>query len=112
LILNEKRKLYARSVQFKFHDIDRSVLESAIGRGDRRLGSVIESAWQAGAKFDLWDECFDAAIWRRAFERFGLTLENSAQRQFERDEILPWEHLGGPDKKYLLGHLDKAMEKV
>jgi len=112
LILNEKRKLRARSVQFKFHDIDRSVLESAIARGDRRLGSVIESAWQAGAKFDLWDECFDAAIWRTAFERFGFGLEDFAQKQFASDEILPWEHLGGPDKKYLLSHLDKAMKKV
>jgi len=112
LILNEKRKLRARSVQFKFHDIDRSVLESAIARGDRRLGSVIESAWQAGAKFDLWGECFDPAIWRTAFERFGFGLEDFAQRQFASDEILPWEHLGGPGKKHLLGHLDKAMKKV
>ena len=112
LILNEKRKVGAKSVQFKFHDIDRSVLESAIARGDRRLCSVIESAWQAGAKFDLWDECFDPAIWRTAFERFGFTLEDFAQKQFASDEILPWEHLGGPDKKYLLGHLDKAMKKV
>jgi len=112
LILNEKRKVGARSVQFKFHDIDRSVLESAINRGDRRLCNVIESAWQAGAKFDLWGECFDLAIWQRAFEKFGLTLEDSTQRQFASDEILPWEHLGGPDKKHLLGYLDKAMKKV
>jgi radical SAM family uncharacterized protein len=112
LILNEKRRLGARTVQFKFHDIGRSVLESAIGRGDRRLGNVIESAWQAGAKFDLWDECFDAELWQKAFEKFGFDLDQLAQRQYEPDEILPWEHLGGPGKKYLLGHLDKAMNKV
>ena len=102
LILNEKRKLGARSVQFKFHNIERSVLESAIGRGDRRLSNVIENAWRNGAKFDLWDECFNADIWREAFEQFGLDLENTAQRQFDIEEILPWEHLGGPDKEYLL----------
>ena len=112
LILDEKRKLHAKFLQFKFHNINRSVLESAIGRGDRRLCSVIEAAWQGGARFDLWDECFDYELWQKAFEKFGMDVEAVAQRQFGTDEILPWEHLGGPDKKYLLGHLDEAMKKV
>jgi len=108
LILDEKRKRRAKFLQFKFHDINCSVLESVIGRGDRRLCDVIEEAWQGGARFDLWDECFDFEIWRRAFDKFGFDLEKLAQREFERDEILPWGHLGGPGKKYLLGHLDEA----
>jgi radical SAM family uncharacterized protein len=112
LILDEKRRLRARFLQFKFHDVNRSVLESAIGRGDRRLCDVIEAAWRAGAKFDLWDECFNIAIWRTALEKFGLDLEELAQRRFNSDEILPWEHLGGPDKKYLLGHFEKAMKEI
>ncbi len=110
LILDEKRKLRAKFLQFKFHDINGSVLESVIGRGDRRLCDVIEAAWREGAKFDLWNECFDFEIWQRTFEKFGFDLDKLAQREFERDEILPWEHLGGPEKKYLLGHLDEAME--
>ena len=108
LILDEKKRLRAKFLHFKFHDIERSILESAIGRGDRRCGDVIEAAWREGARFDLWDECFDPAIWRGAFERFGFDLESLAGRQFAPDEILPWEHLGGPEKKYLLGHLEKA----
>lgn len=112
LILDQKRKLQAKFLRFKFHNIDRSVLESAIGRGDRRLCDVIEAAWRSGARFDLWNECFDPAIWQEAFERFGFDMESLAQRQFGTDEILPWEHLGGPDKDYLLGHLAKAMEEV
>jgi radical SAM family uncharacterized protein len=112
LILDEKRKLRAKMVQFKFHNIECSVLESAIGRGDRRLADVIEEAWKNGAKFDLWDECFDPAIWRAAFEKFGLALNKLAARKFEPDEILPWQHLGGPEKKYLLTHLNKAMKKA
>jgi radical SAM superfamily enzyme YgiQ (UPF0313 family) len=112
LILDEKRRLGAKFLQFKFHDIGRSVLESAIGRGDRRLCDVIEAAWQGGARFDLWDECFNPVVWWEAFERFGFDVEELAQRGFGRDEILPWEHLGGPGKKYLLGHLEKAMDEV
>ncbi len=112
LILDEKRKLHAKFLQFKFHDINRSILESAIARGGRECCDVIEAAWQDGARFDLWDECFDYELWQRAFEKFGIDIETAAQRRFGPDEILPWEHLGGPEKKYLLGHLDKAMEGV
>ena len=102
LILDEKRRRRARFLQFKFHDIGRSILESAIGRGDRRMGAVVEAAWRAGARFDLWDECFDYGLWREAFVKSGMDVEALAQRQFEKDEILPWEHLGGPGKQYLL----------
>jgi radical SAM family uncharacterized protein len=110
LILDEKRKLRAKMVQFKFHDIERSVLESAIGRGDRKLADVIEQAWKNGAKFDLWDECFKPAVWQAAFEKFGLDLNELATKKFEPDEILPWEHLGGPDKNGLLKHLKDSVK--
>jgi radical SAM family uncharacterized protein len=105
LILDGKKARRAKFLHFKFHDIDRSILESAIGRGDRRLCDVIEQAWRIGAKFDLWDECFQCELWEKAFEKFGMNLQQAAQKSFEPDEILPWEHLGGPDKKYLLQHL-------
>jgi radical SAM family uncharacterized protein len=112
LILDEKRKLNAKSLHFKFHNIECSVLESAIGRGDRRLCSVIETAWQDGARFDLWDECFNYQIWQNSFEKFGLNIDAAAQKQFEPDETLPWQHLGGPDKNYLLTLLDKATKTI
>jgi radical SAM family uncharacterized protein len=112
LILDRKKELRAKILHFKFHDINRSILESAVGRGGREYSNIIEAAWQNGARFDLWDECFDYTLWQRAFEKFGMDVEAIAQRQFGPDEILPWEHLGGPDKKYLLGHLDDAMKQV
>lgn len=112
LILDEKRIRRAKFLQFKFHDIGRSILESAIGRGDRRLADVIEAAWRDGAKFDLWDECFDYVLWKNAFLKSGIDVEAAAQRQFDQGEILPWEHLGGPGKQYLLTHLDKALDSA
>jgi radical SAM family uncharacterized protein len=112
LILDEKKKLRANFLHFKFHNINRSGLESAIGRGDRRFSDVIEQAWRNGAKFDLWDECFGFSLWQKAFEKFGIDVETIAQKQFDADEILPWEHLGWPGKEYLLGHLEKAMEQT
>jgi len=112
LIIDKKLKLRAKFLQFKFHDIERSILESAIGRGDRRLGDVIEAAWRAGARFDLWDECFDYEIWRKAFEQSGIDVELAAQRQFDPEEALPWDHLGGPEKKYLLDHLGETKKEI
>jgi radical SAM family uncharacterized protein len=112
LILDEKKRLGAKFLNFKFHNIEQSMLESAIGRGDRRMADVIEAAWRNGARFDLWNECFNFQIWEKAFSDFGMNLQTAAQRQFQTDEMLPWEHLAGPEKVYLLNHLARAMEKT
>lgn len=112
LILDEKKKLGAKFLQFKFHDIEQSLLESAIGRGDRRLCDVIEFAWRNGARFDLWSESFKPELWEAAFEKFGMNLDKASQRQFSTDEILPWEHLGGPEKDYLLKHYNESAKGV
>jgi radical SAM family uncharacterized protein len=104
LILDEKQRRRIKYLRFKFHNIEQSLLESAIGRGDRRRGDVIEAAWRGGARFDLWDENFNYAAWQAAFAAAGLSPDHMAQREFTPDEILPWEHLGGPDKTYLLSH--------
>ena len=76
-------------------------MESALARSDRRICDVIEAAWRLGARFDLWDECFNYDLWIKAFDTHGLNLELQAQKKFEPDDYLPWQHLGGPDKKYL-----------
>ena len=112
LIIEKKLKLRAKFLQFKFHDLSRSILESAIGRGDRNLCAVIEAAWRAGARFDLWDECFDYELWREAFEQSGVDVETAAQKQFTPEETLPWDHLGGPGKEYLLGHLEETKKEI
>jgi radical SAM family uncharacterized protein len=112
LILDEKSRLRADYLRFKFHDTDRSVLESAIGRSDRRCAEVIEAAWRAGARFDLWDDVFDARIWRTAFAQAGMDLDALAQKQFDPAEVLPWEHLGGPAKQYLLTHHADVVQEL
>ncbi|MGE5296636.1 MAG: TIGR03960 family B12-binding radical SAM protein [Solirubrobacterales bacterium] len=112
LIIDEKLRLRATFLMFKFHEMDQSILEAAMGRGDRRYGDIIETAWRRGARFDLWNDCFNYATWRDAFASAGLDLETAAQRGFAADEALPWEHLGGPDKSYLLTHHNQAREMI
>jgi radical SAM family uncharacterized protein len=108
LIIDEKLRLRAKFLMFKFHEMDQSILEAAMGRGDRRYGDIIEAAWRRGARFDLWNDCFNYAIWREAFADAGLDLETAAQRRFATEEQLPWAHLGGPEQSYLLTHHDDA----
>jgi len=112
VVLDEKQRLRAKYLQFKFHEMDRSVLEAAIGRGNRQCADVIESAWRAGARFDLWDDIFNCQIWQSAFAQFGMDFNALAQRQFDPEEILPWEHLGGPAKQYLLTHHAEAVQML
>ncbi len=112
IILDRKRELRARFLKFKFHQVERSILESVMGRADRRMCEVVETAWKNGARFDLWSEGFDYGIWQEAFAEHGLDAEAAAQRSFDTDEILPWEHLGGAGKKYLVDHFNTAMEEA
>ena len=112
VILDRKRQLNAKFLKFNFHGIEASILESVIARADRRIADVIETAWRNGARFDLWTERFDLEIWTQAFKEHGMDMDQLAQKDFTEDEILPWEHLGGPAKKYLLDHYKKAHEAV
>ena len=80
-------------VQFKFHRIERSILECVIARGDRRVGEAIEAAWRLGARFDAWDEHFDCDKWTVAFEQTGIDPAFYAHRQRPLEELLPWDHI-------------------
>ncbi len=80
-------------VNVKFHFIERSCLEGVIARGDRRVGDVIQAAWQGGATMDSWDEHFEYDRWQRAFEQTGVDPADYAHRAFDLDEPLPWSHI-------------------
>ena len=112
LILHRKDELRAKFIRFKFHEIDRSILESAMGCGDRRYCDVIETAWRKGAKFDLWNEGFDLRIWQEAFKAAGMELEQEAQKAYAPEQRLPWSHLGGPEYDYLLKHYHQAINTI
>ena len=86
--------MHGKGLALSWHDPTASILEAALGRGDRRLGAVIRRAWEKGARFDAWDEHFDYSIWLAAFAESGLDPAWYAQRDIPTDEQLPWTHLG------------------
>lgn len=90
------RELSRRSpITFKFHRVERSLLEGVICRGDRRVTSAIEAAWRNGARMDSWDEYFDYARWQAAFEQTGVDAAFYL-RQLPLDCRLNWSHIAGP----------------
>ncbi|MCR3921920.1 MAG: TIGR03960 family B12-binding radical SAM protein [Firmicutes bacterium] len=90
-------------VQFQWHGAQTSLLEAAIARGGRELAPVIVRAAELGCKLDGWDEYFSYSLWQQAFDEHGLDIETCAQRQYDEEEFLPWDHLdAGVSKRYLL----------
>ena len=97
-MIEHKQKLLMDSVKTKkikvsYHDPNVSQLEVILAKGDRRLCKAIYTAWQKGCKFDSWDEHFKFDKWMEAFADCGIDPSFYANRRFEYDEILPWDHL-------------------
>lgn len=96
--IERKQKLLVDSVKTKkikvsWHDPNVSILEAVLAKGDRRLCKVIYTAWKKGCKFDSWSEYYKFDKWMEAFEECGVDPSFYANRRFEYDEILPWDHL-------------------
>jgi radical SAM-linked protein len=74
-----------RGLKANFTDVRISAMEDFLGRGDRRLSSVIHRAWQLGAGMDAWWESLDRAFaaWTQAIAESDLTWK---YRQIEAGE--------------------------
>ncbi|HUX02599.1 MAG: TIGR03960 family B12-binding radical SAM protein [Phycisphaerae bacterium] len=82
--------LRERRINLRIHRLDRSLLEGALARGDRRIGRAVYEAWRAGARFDAWDETFKPAAWQAGFKAAGVDPAFYAHRERGQDEVLPW----------------------
>lgn len=96
--IERKQKLLLDSVKTKkirvsYHDSNVSLLEAVLAKGNRKLCDVIYTAWKKGCKFDSWSEHYRFDLWLEAFAECGVDPAFYANRRFEYDEILPWEHL-------------------
>ena len=97
-MIEHKQKLLMDSIKTKkirvsYHNPDVSMLEAILAKGDRRLCKAVYAAWKNGCKFDSWDEYFKYDKWLEAFEECGIDPSFYANRRFDYNEILPWDHL-------------------
>lgn len=110
--LRVKKHFYNRkNIKIKYHAIESSHLESILTRGDREVAKVIHAAWQLGARFDGWNECFDYAIWLSAFQQTAI-LPDAYTRARNDDEALPWDFVDiGVCADFLRMERDKAYQE-
>jgi len=119
LLRQEFRRM--RGVKANFTDVRISAMEDFIGRGDRRLGSVIRRAWELGAGMDAWYDSVERAFnaWGEAIAEAGLRWkyrqieelsEEIAEGQPALDTPLPWDHIDtGISKQWLKDDLQRAL---
>jgi hypothetical protein len=88
-----KSRVRLRSVTVKAHDVERSMLEGILTRGDRRVALALEEAWRRGARLDAWTEYFDSSLWWKTFEDLGIDVAFYSQRERPVDEVLAWDHI-------------------
>lgn len=106
-----RERLRGKGLVYNWHDPETSFLEAVLSRGDRRLGDVIEAAWNKGARFDGWSEFFNFNKWQKAFLEKGIDPEWYAYYRYNYTETLPWDHIGaGVNKQYLVLEHRRAME--
>ncbi len=58
-----------RAVSIKSHNIQASILEGLLARGDASLGSVILRSYLDGCRLDSWNEHFRFDIWHHNLDR-------------------------------------------
>ena len=98
-----------RNVKANFTDVRISAMEDFVGRGDRRLGPVLQRAWELGAGMDSWFENMEQAFnaWTQAINEAGLAWE---MPNLKIADPLPWDHMDtGIDKQWLIEDWERAL---
>jgi radical SAM family uncharacterized protein len=99
-------KAYGKSIGFRYHDGEPSLIEGLLSRGDRRTAKVILAVWREGARFDGWSEYFSFERWvtcaEDALRDEPVDLDWYTTRERDYTETLPWDHLdSGLDRDWL-----------
>jgi radical SAM family uncharacterized protein len=88
-----RHRVRLKSVTVKQHDVETSLLEGVLTRGDRRVAPALEEAWRRGARLDGWRENFRADLWWGTFADLGIDPAFYSQRSRPLTELLPWDHI-------------------
>lgn len=110
--VNDKRKTLhnQKSIQYKWHESDISVLEGLLARGDRRLSETLLYVYQKGGIYDAWSEFHNQKLWEEALEATNVNLDFYVTRKREETEILPWDFIDtGVTKAFLLKEWRRAL---
>lgn len=108
-----KNSVKYKTVQINYHDPETSLIESLMSRGGRDVSELIFKAWSNGARFDAWSEHFDERAWRDAANDVRIDMEEYAQRTYQTNYIMPWEHISsGLSREYLVSERERAQKGI
>ncbi len=103
-----RSKCRLKAVHIKQHDIETSLLEGILTRGDRRVAPALYEAWKRGARLDGWKECFKPDLWWKTFADLGIDVGFYSHRQRPMTELLPWDHIAVKKGR---AYLEKEQER-
>jgi radical SAM family uncharacterized protein/radical SAM-linked protein len=103
---------HLKNVKVSYRDPDITLLETVMARGDRNVSRLIYDAWNAGARFDGWDEYFDIKKWREAAVRCNVDLKCYTDA-IPVTQVLPWHMLStGVSREFLVDEREKSLALI
>lgn len=103
-----RKRCRIRSVTVKCHDVETSLLEGVLSRGDRRTGQAIRLAWERGARMDGWTEHLDPQRWWDALRDAEIDVQRQVHEPYELLDRLPWDHV---NVKFGRAYLEKEQTR-
>ena len=109
--LKDEEKI--KNAKFNFHNPKMSRLESFLTRGDENISDFIYELYKNGAYLESWDENLDLDLYQKIAQKLKISIEELASKEFQKDEILPWDNIDvGLNKTWLWGEYEKAKSAI
>lgn len=110
--LKEKTK-HIKGLKINYHEKFVSQIEAVLTRGDEKLGDFIEKLWQKGCYLDAWSENFNRVTWSDAAEETGISLKELARKEYQTEELLPWDFIDiGVEKDWLIQEYNDSLQNM
>jgi radical SAM family uncharacterized protein len=109
-----RKRCRLKAVRIKQHDVECSLLEGVLTRGDRRIAPALEEAWRRGCRLDGWRECFKPEVWWQTFADLGIDTAWYSQRSRPMSERLPWDHVNvkKPGRDFLVKEQARSLHQL
>ncbi|HAR97256.1 MAG TPA: TIGR03960 family radical SAM protein [Deltaproteobacteria bacterium] len=103
-----KKSLPNKRVKVKIRDIETSLVEALIARGDHRLHPLFEHLHEKGVRLEAWSEKFSIAPYREWFHKNDLGFGEFLSARSENTS-LPWKFIDtGIDHTFLRMEMERA----
>lgn len=103
-----KKSLPNKRVKVKIRNIETSLVEALIARGDQRLNGLFEYLHENGVRLEAWGENFSIEPYREWFAKTGLDFEQFLSARSE-NQNLPWDFIDtGVDPAFLASEMARA----